>query len=288
MSNPAITISANGPVLPLASLRVAARTRLVIGAIGFVLLLGGSLFFAKLAQQPSRFPVSNVDVLGTVDYVNREKLMRTIESYTGEGFYGLDIDDVRQSVESLPWIAQAHVSRVWPGRIEVRVEEHEPAARWNDNSLISKRLEVFEPPQLQLDNPQYQEWREVFASLPLLRGAEGRQRVLLNQFRADESALTRFDVSLDLLHEDERLSQTLELSNGVTVRLGYEERELRVQRFLDVYERLVNHADSASEFRSLTFDMRYSNGFALGGADQEWVSGVVVDQSIRLVLGRVQ
>jgi len=197
-----------------------------------------------------------------LDYTDRENLQKRIEQHTNDGFYGLDIDRIRRTVETLPWVAEARVSRIWPGRVTVDVEEHEPAARWNDDSLISKRLELFQPPQLEADNVRYAEWLNVFSDLPLLSGAEGRHTAVLDSFRKYERALGTFDVGIEVLSEDERHSQTLELSNQVLVRLGYEEHDLRLTRFLDVYERLVTPLDG----RGARFDMRYSNGFAYSGA----------------------
>lgn len=259
----------SGPVLPLASQRVSSSTRWSIGAIGLIGLLVLSVVGSRVAQDPTRFPVTNVDILGTVDYEDRAALIAEVEKFTGAGFYSLDIDSVRQAVDSLPWVANARVSRVWPSRIEVRIEEHEPTARWNDDSLISKRLELFSPPQLQLDNPRYVQWYEVFSTLPQITGAPGRHAVLLDLFRDYEARLAPFNVTLDALREDKRGSQTLELSNQVAVRLGYEQRELRFNRFLDVFSRLLNNPKEieGNERQSdpTTFDMRYSNGFALGG-----------------------
>lgn len=249
-----------GPVLPLAAPRISLITRWTIGAIGLTVVIVVSLALSRLANDPLRFPVTNVDILGTLDYEDRAVLRSLIEAHTDKGFYGLDIDRVRETLESLQWVAHTRVSRVWPGRITVDVEEHEPAARWNNDSLISKREELFVPPQLQAGDKRYQEWYEVFARLPQLRGAQGRHNVLMDSYRAYQQQLARFDVTLAVLDEDERRSQTLELSSQVTVHLGYEERELRMSRFLDVYERLASQIDG----RDASFDMRYSNGFALG------------------------
>ncbi len=76
---------------------------------------------------------------------------------------------------------------------------------------------------------------------------------------AYDQQLTRFGLSLSLLDEDERLSQTMTLSNGAVVSLGREERDFRMSRFLDVYERIAANAGD----KPLSFDMRYGNGFAL-------------------------
>jgi len=265
MNAPVAQLLGNGPVLPRAHPHHSAGKRWTVSVLGLIILTGVGVGIIRLAQDPERFPVSNVDILGTVDYVDRDKLKNAVGQYIEKGFYGLDIDDVRASVEQLPWVAHARVRRVWPGRIEVHVEEHEPGARWNDDQLLSKRLELFAPPQLQLDNPRYHQWREVFEDLPQIRGIDGRHSELLDAYRSYEGSLAAFGLTMAELDEDERGSRTLVLSNGVTVRLGYEEQALRMQRFVDVYERMKAKIERQTDVSSATFDMRYSNGFALGG-----------------------
>lgn len=269
MSTNAGQLLGMGPVLPLAPQRVSTSTRWSIGVIGMSALLVLGILGSRVAKDPMHFPVNNVDILGTVDYEDRAALKAQVEQFTSAGFYSLDIDGVRLAVESLPWVAKAKVSRVWPSRIEVHVEEHEPTARWNEDSLISKRLELFSPPQLQSDNPRYAQWKELFSTLPQITGALGRHAVLLDTFRDYEARLARFDLTLDALREDSRGSQTLELSNHVIVRLGYKDRDLRFDRFIDVFDRLVGQSSKAKGSNlnraTMTFDMRYSNGFALGG-----------------------
>lgn len=292
MSTTAEQLLGSGPVLPLAPQRVSSSTRWSIGSIGLMTLLVLGVVGSRLAQDPIHFPVTNVDILGTVDYANRVALIAEVEQFTTAGFYSLNIDRVRHAVDTLPWVANARVSRVWPSRIEVHVEEHEPTARWNEDSLISKRLELFSPPQLQLDNPRYVQWYEVFSTLPQITGAPGRHGALLDTFREYEAALAQFNVTLDVLREDRRGSQTLELSNQVTVRLGYEERDLRFNRFLGVFNRLVGKPSdlegSEIERGPTTFDMRYSNGFALGGYGRRGAAEQLGTQLTQPVQGPVQ
>jgi len=247
------------PVLPVSKEPMKIGLRWSIGIFGFVSLIAVAVYLSNKASDPTRFPVMNVDVAGTLDYTDRERLREKIEQHTQRGFYGMDVDSIRASVELMPWVVQAHVRRVWPARLTVSVEEHEPAARYNDDALISKSMELFTPEQLSKDNPQYSEWRENFSSLPRLAGADGRHEFVLDAYRNYERALLPFGVSIKALLEDERRSQTLELSNDVTVRIGYESHELRLQRFIDVFDRLVRPLEG----QPAKFDMRYSNGFAM-------------------------
>ena len=275
------------------------RLRVTVGALGLALFAVALLVLSRLANDPLRFPVSNVDVLGTLDYTDRDELRGRIVDQVRLGFYGLDVDVVREEVEALPWVASARVGRVWPGRLSIDVEEHEPAARWNDDALLSKRLVLFHPPQLgatageeagtsTLAGPtigasaavavvdaRRAEWRALFAELPRLSGAEGRHADVFDDHRRYGLELARLGVAIDALEEDARRSQTLVLDDGVTVRLGYEDRELRLARFADVHGRLV--APLAGH--PARFDMRYSNGFAFAGEGAS--SSEDVDRDVR-------
>lgn len=247
-------------VLPGSTLRFNGSSRWLVALFGLLAVAALVIVASYLATDPARFPVREVGVLGTMDYADRDELTQSVKSHTEKGFYGLDIGSLRRSVESREWIASARVSRVWPAHISIEVEEHEPAARWNDDHLISKQLVLFKPYQLERQSADFELWSDVFRPLPQVLGVQGRHVSLLDSYRDYDQQLSAFGLSLSLLKEDERLSQTLTLSNGVVVRLGRTDTELRMGRFLDVYDRI---AETSAE-DTLSFDMRYSSGFALG------------------------
>lgn len=250
--------------LPRRAARIAPVTRWSIGMLGLLLLVCAGFALSRHAHDSERFPVSNVDVLGTLDYADRTELRARVASHVEDGFYGLDVDDIRATVETLPWIASARVRRVWPARLSIEIDEHEPVARWRDNGIVSTRVALLEPPQLAPNDPRHAEWLRLFDALPRLSGGDGRHADVLADFNRYTRVLAPLGVEIKVLDEDDRLSQTLVLSNAITVRLGYDERDQRLARFVDVYERLVPPLDG----RAARFDMRYSNGFALAGAEE--------------------
>ena len=254
------TFSEFHEVWPLDGLSPGLSKRAAFAMLGLMVLIALLAFASRLAVDPKRFPVVQVDVLGTLDYANRDVLMDIIQRHTEMGFYGLDIDDLRQGLESNDWVASSRVSRVWPARITLDIEEHEPAARWNDDHLISKRLELFKPHQLRRASADFKQWSDVFKPLPQVLGSLGRHEVLLDAYRDYDQQLSLLGLKMALLEEDERLSQTLTLANGVSVKLGREQQVLRMNRFLDVYEYLAAQGSG----RQMSFDMRYESGFALG------------------------
>lgn len=250
------------PIMPVAAPRISPSTRWFIGSAGVVLVVLLSLFAWRMLSDPVRFPVSNVDVLGTLDYTDRTALQERVALYTDEGFYTLNIDALRNDIESLPWVAEARIAREWPGRVKITIEEHEPAARWNDDGLVSKRLELFKPPQLARDDVRFADWQRIFSTLPELRGSDGRHSAVLDDYRRYSAALVPLGLSVQALNEDNRLSQTVTLSRNVTLRLGYEDQERRLGRFIDVFPRLTE----AVAADPVTFDMRYRDGFSVAGA----------------------
>ncbi len=250
--------------LPLLPLRFSTGWQWTIGSAGFVLLVCFAAWVVYISGDARRFPVNEVEVLGTLDYTDRNELRELVLAQTSNGFYRLDIDAIRQGVIRLPWVAEAHIRRVWPDRLSIDVVEHEPTARWNDDSLISKKFELFKPPQLAKNGIQRAEWLAYFSQFPQLAGATGRHEAVLSGFRTMQVYLQDFGVAIDALTEDDRRSQTLVLENNVTVELGNTDIEERTQRFVGIYTRLVEPLVG----RAARFDMRYANGFAMTRMEQ--------------------
>lgn len=258
------TVDLHARALPLLPMRFSPLLQLTVGAVGIVLLLLFASWIVYISGDARRFPVNEVEVLGTLDYTDRDELRELVLAQTSNGFYRLDIDAIRLGVIQLPWVAEAHIRRVWPDRLSIDVVEHEPAARWNNDSLISKKFELFKPPQLAENNIQRAEWLAYFSQFPQLAGAYGRQQVVLSGYRTMQVYLQPYAVAIEALTEDDRRSQTLVLDNNVTVALGNTEIEERMQRFVAVYNRLVEPLSG----RAARFDMRYTNGFAMTRIEQ--------------------
>lgn len=51
--------------------------------------------------------------------------------------FGLDVTDARNSVIALPWVERASVRKVYPGRLEVDIEEKSPFAVWQQGDVLS-------------------------------------------------------------------------------------------------------------------------------------------------------
>jgi len=253
------------PGLRVAPSQYPPLLRWGVAVVGIIALLAiaGWLYF--VSGDARRFPVNEVEVLGTLDYTDRNELRELVVAQTASGFYRLDVNEIRKGVITMPWVAEAHVRRIWPDRISLEVVEHEPTARWNDASLISKKYELFDPPQLAKNSLRRAEWLAYFSQFPQLAGSDGRHEAVLSGYRTMQVYLREFDVIIDALTEDGRRSQSLVLANNISVELGNTDIEERMRRFVSIYDRLIEPLAG----RSAHFDMRYTNGFAMSRVSKQ-------------------
>ena len=93
------------------------------------------------------------------------------------GFLTADLADLKQAAEDLPWVGGASIRRVWPDRLQVRVDGAQPVARWKGDGLVTAEGVVFRPST-----------GTIPAGLPLLEGDE--QRAPANWSSATSSGAT--------------------------------------------------------------------------------------------------
>ncbi|WP_020655508.1 cell division protein FtsQ/DivIB [Massilia niastensis] len=174
-------------------------------------------------------------------------------------FFTADLEQVRTTFETVPWVRRATVRREWPNQLIVEVEEHEAIGTWGeDGRLLSVKGDVFTANIAEADD-EYE--------LPAFSGPVGSEKEVLSRF----SELRALFAPVKLVPREVSLSSryawTVKLDNGMSVELGREQDRAtlknRVQRLVGVYPQLVARLQ---EGRIDTIDMRYPNGLALSSA----------------------
>jgi len=169
--------------------------------------------------------------------------------YLDEGFLSLNIGDVQDAVERLPWVERVSIRRSWPAALNVELVEEQAAARWGKNGLLNVYGELF-----------VQEAKHVPAELPQLSGPDGTQLQVAKRFFELNARLQQRGLTAVSLGLDARGSWELGLSNGVQVRLGAVAVEERAGRFFVALDGVLEPLAEQINY----IDMRYTNGFAVG------------------------
>jgi cell division protein FtsQ len=208
-----------------------------------------------LAAQPW-FALKTIEVKTPVTHVTEAQIRLVAERQVRGTFFTVDLERVRNSLETLPWVREARVERRWPDTLVVSLVEHVPMARWNDNALVNDVGSVFVA--------------AVTRRLPRLSGPEDSSAEVVAAFRRHQAALAPLGMTIAELRLSPRRAWRIRLDNGMTLALGREQTDARLARFVALYPRLfVAHpagpgsAMPSERVEPVVVDLRYPDGFAV-------------------------
>lgn len=242
---------------PAAELPVDVR---LLNASATVLFgLAAALFAALLLLWLSRQPVFAIRAIRVEGDLTRNSVStiraNALPQLSGN-FFTLDLLRGQRAFESVPWVRQAIVRRVWPNRIAVSLQEHRAAALWSveegSDKLVNTEGEVFEANLGDVEDD----------GLPTLGGPEGSAAQVLAMYRRLMPMFHRAQLDMDGLTLSGRGSWHAEFDSGAEIELGRgsdDELTARVDRFLDTLPQVI-----ARYQRPLVYaDLRHNEGYAV-------------------------
>jgi cell division protein FtsQ len=200
------------------------------------------LWVAGRAILEVSFPFRQITVHGANHAVTRDAIKGQVRQIEG-GFFSMDLAAAQARFRSLPWVRRVDVHRVWPGRLVITLEEHRPAAAWNDRASLNDHGEVFPV--------------EPAAQLPRIYAPDGMEKLLSRRYAEFSQIVAPLDVRVEQVVVSARQSWRVRLTGGITVELGRERINERLGRFVEAYPQAVA---AVGPFHRA--DMRYPNGFA--------------------------
>lgn len=213
---------------------------LLIAAAGLIVLV----CLIRYAIVQPVFAMRDIRVGGATAHITLEQVEAIALRDLHGTFFTLDLERLRTSFEKLPWVRKVEIRRSWPDRIDVVVEEHRPLARWGNVGLVNRQGEVFEA--------------AYDAELPVFVGPKGTSREIALQYErlmGAFAAIGRAPVHVQL---SQRGAWRVRLDDGMTLEIGREQVESRLERFLSSYARTLAPLNRRIDH----VDLRYANGFA--------------------------
>jgi len=224
---------------------------LLLAGIGF-----GVYVFPIAARQINQ-PVAKVIVKGDFQYIDRHELMNFVPIYQGDRLLDIDLDAVRKTVEAMPWVYSAQVTRQWPDVIRIDVVEQKPIAYWNDSKLLNQYGSMF------------LRQGKVVEHLPSLSGVEGNEVTMMQRFMEFSQLLAPLGMKIVRLQQDEQLAWEVDTDNGIHLQLGDDQMLEKMRRFVFLYQTQLQQ----DERHAAVVDLRYTSGAAV-----RW-GNVTTDQS---------
>lgn len=195
----------------------------------------------------SRWPMRHLIVTGEFRQVSDGRVRSVVLPLVQNGFFAVDLDQVREALAELPWVQRVAVRKRWPDRLEVSLVEYKPLARWGKDRMLSENGELFPAPM------------GLVSRLPLFEGPDSRAAELMAFHSQAKPLFLGSGLRVSIIRLSARGSWNLILSDGTEIEVGRGDPQLRLARFA----RLLPRLESADPRQLQRADLRYTNGFAL-------------------------
>ena len=216
---------------------------LVTAALVFALIYGW-----QWLSDPNEFPIRAVKIEAARQQVDQQILQKLILPFVTQGFIRFNATALKEQLLELPWVAEVHVTRIWPDTVVIRVVEQQAVARWGKMGVLNTKGQLFKPPE-----------ETIPANLPLLNGPYDQVTTLWGIYEEIAQTLTPLGLNIQQIDMDERLSLQLQLENGTHLLLGKTDPLPRLQRFAKVYPKIFTSPDAKADY----IDLRYESGLSV-------------------------
>ena len=236
------------------------RLATIFVALAVLALVGAAL--SRLAHQP-KFQLKRVEIRGDLRHVTAASVRTALAGRLRGSYFTIRLDDARRLFETVPWVAEASVRRVWPDRLMVTLTEHRALGVWGDGRLLSDRGEIFvaNPDEAEIDG----QLPEFSGPVSAAKDAARRYYELSAQFAPLSLHIAAIDISDRKawslrLAPDQR--EDVKASSDLRVELGRDRAAIplaeRVAMLVAAYPSVVAQLGAAPA----RIDARYANGLA--------------------------
>jgi len=227
-------------------MRATANWLLALAALALLVLA-----LNWLVRQPA-FALRAIRIEGDVARNSVHTIRANAAPKLAGTFFTTDLAVGKRAFESVPWVRQAVVRRVWPDRLAVRLEEHHPAATWGEVALVNSHGEVFEANLGDVEDE----------ALPALHGPDGQSAPMLAMLQRLQPLFAQLEMRVDALSLSGRGSWRAGLDNGAEVELGRgseDEVAERTDRFVATLTQVTQRYQRPLEYA----DLRHRDGYAI-------------------------
>ena len=216
---------------------------LFVAALGYVVMST-----PKVVETVSNQRVEQVLIEGKVNYISEQEVLAAVNSFISESLLLVDMQEIKQVLETMPWIRSVTIRREWPDTMVLSVIEEKAIARWGEKRLLNQDGAIIAPNNI-----------IGLESLAILSGPPGTERKVMEQYQLFSQLLYQRGLKIAELDLNERAAWKLTLANGVHINIGKSQLMEKMRRLVDFAKNsLIEQMD---EIESI--DLRYTSGIAV-------------------------
>lgn len=227
----------------------------VLMLVFVLLVLGGA---ASWLLRHQAFAIRSITVQGEVVRSHAASFRQHVMPQLSGNFFTINLAHAKKGFESVPWVREAVVHRVFPGQLRTVIAEHEPFATWGEEGgylMVNQQGQVFEAPMEEVD----------IEKLPRMLGPEGSAPMVTRMYRVMQPLLETLDFNIEKIELTARGSWRVWTTSGAQIELGRGTESELVERTQLLLKTLpqVSARYKRTPMALLGADMRHKDGYAL-------------------------
>lgn len=220
----------------------------LITALILVLVALMALNSRTVVEDISQRRIEYVVIEGSLNQVTEDDIRSAVFDFINQSMVAIDLDQIKQALESNPWVQSVTLRRKWPDTLIIGVSEEVAIARWGDAGLLNQNGDIFMPSSV-----------EGQSNLAALSGPPGTEKRVMEQYQVFNQLLYPENLRIARLQLNRRNAWSMTLTNGADVKVGSIRPTEKVRRFASIYQDVFAGQSSAIG----AFDLRYEDGIAI-------------------------
>ncbi len=195
---------------------------------------------------PQTLPITSVQIEGN-NYTSTAQIQALIAVYIVGGFFRINLQTIRETIEVLPWVSHVYIERRWHNGLFLKISEYQPVAIWKNHAVDSSG----------------QVLKFNIAALKGLPVFDINFKYISDTLQIYEELLTilkKVKLNIKKIGQYPNGEKYLILQNDMKLILSRDNIQLKLNRFLKAFPHLLQsqHVSSIQHI-----DLRYTNGVAI-------------------------
>ena len=213
----------------------------------FIFIIISLTLFVNFKSIFSSDKVSEVILVGNLQYSNEKLLSKKINNFIGKNIYGINLRELKKDIEKDFWIESAQITIEKPDSLIVNIIEFEPIYIWNERTYVNK-----EGKQIKRNNT-------FIKNLLKLNSKTSQAEDMYKLYTEAQNILSQININIIQIDHD---LNTLDIS---TTRyrffVNFDDFERKLREFVGIYDQFLSKSKKVQSIKNI--DLRYPTGFAV-------------------------
>ena len=213
----------------------------------FIFIVVSLTLFVNLKSIFNSDKVSEVILMGNLQYSNEKLLSKKINNFIGKNIYDINLRELKKDIETDFWVESAQITIEKPETLIVSIIEFEPIYIWNKTTYVNK-----EGKQIKRNNT-------FIKNLLKLNSKTSQPDDMYKLYTDAQNILSQININITEIGHD---LNTLDIT---TTRyrffVNFDDFERKLREFVGIYDQFLSKSKKIQGIKNI--DLRYPTGFAV-------------------------